>query len=77
VAELDQQERRKIFVLVVWGLVGLLLLLFVLNNTQDTEFSIAFRTVTTPLWLLVVVVFALGVAAGWTTRWWTGRRRRR
>jgi uncharacterized integral membrane protein len=76
VADLDKGEKRNIFVLVLWALVVLLLLVFVLNNTQSTEFSIAFTTVTMPLWLLVVIVFALGVASGWASRWWTARRRR-
>lgn len=75
-AELDKGEKRNIFVLVLWGLVVVLLLVFVLNNSQSTEFSIGFATVTMPLWLLVVIVFALGVATGWATRWWTVRRRR-
>jgi uncharacterized integral membrane protein len=50
------------------------MLLFVLNNTQSTQFSIAFTTVTMPLWLLVLLVFGLGAVFGWITRWWTARR---
>lgn len=76
-SQVDPSEKRSVVVLVVWGVVGALMLLFVLNNTQSTEFSIAFTTVAMPLWLLVVIVFALGVGCGWLTRWWTVRRRRR
>lgn len=65
---------RGTLLVVVWAVIGLLMLLFVLNNTQSTQFSIAFTTVTMPLWLLVLLVFGLGIVFGWITRWWTARR---
>jgi uncharacterized integral membrane protein len=65
---------RGPLLLIVWGVIGVLMLLFVLNNNQSTEFSIAFATLTMPLWLLVLLVFGLGVVFGWITRWWTARR---
>jgi uncharacterized integral membrane protein len=70
----DAAKRSNRFVLVVWGVIGLLVLLFVVNNSQTVELSVAFRTVGMPLWVLVLVFFALGLAAGWVTRWWSGRR---
>lgn len=68
------EKSGNTFVLVVWGVIGAMLLLFVANNTQSIELSVAFTEVTMPLWLLVVIIFALGLAAGWVTKWWTGRR---
>jgi uncharacterized integral membrane protein len=76
-AEGQRTERGKgrgTLLVVVWGVIGVLMLLFVLNNTQSTQFSIAFTTVTMPLWLLVLLVFGLGAVFGWITRWWTARR---
>jgi uncharacterized integral membrane protein len=69
-----QKKSGNTFVLVVWGVIAVLLLVFVANNTQSIELSIAFTEVSMPLWLLVVIIFALGLAAGWVTKWWTGRR---
>jgi uncharacterized integral membrane protein len=69
----DAAKRSNRVVLVVWGVIGLLVLVFVLNNSQTVELSLAFRTVGMPVWLLVLVFFGLGLAAGWVTRWWTGR----
>lgn len=69
-----KRKGRNILVLVTWGVVAVLMLLFITNNTQSIELSIAFTQVTWPLWLLVLVFFSLGLAAGWVTRWWTGRR---
>lgn len=72
----DATKRKgpNTLVLVTWGVVAVLLLLFITNNTQSIELSIAFTEVTFPLWLLVLIFFSLGVAAGWVTRWWTSRR---
>lgn len=69
-----QGEGRNTLVMVVWGVAALLILLFIINNSQSIELNIAFTEITFPLWLLVLVFFGLGLAAGWVTKWWTGRR---
>jgi uncharacterized integral membrane protein len=70
---LSQGKSRNYLVLAVWGVVAVLLLLFIANNSQNVELNFLFTETTWPLWLLVVVIFALGAAGGWVTKWWTGR----
>lgn len=71
-----QQEARSLnwLVIAVWVALGILVLLFIINNSQTVDLEILFMDFTMSLWLLVVVFFALGVLAGWVTRWWGARR---
>ncbi len=75
---MSQQESpsqvKRFAMIGVWGVIAVLLVLFIANNSQSVEFSIAFTVIAMPLWALVVIVLAIGVGAGWLTRWWTARR---
>lgn len=65
---------RNVAALVIWGLIAAVMLLFVFNNAQATDVSVAFFDFTTPLWVLILTTFALGLVGGWILKWWTGRR---
>ena len=51
--------------LIVAGVIGLLLLLFVLQNTDEADIDFLFFSGSYPLWIMVVVVAALGFVGGW------------
>lgn len=70
---LPQEKSRNYLLLAVWGVIAVLLILFIVNNTDDVTLSFAFTDTTWPLWLLVTVIFALGALSGWLTKWWTAR----
>lgn len=57
---------------VVAGLIALVLVVLVLQNTNRTRVDVFFVHATLPLWLVVAGVALLGFAVGWLT----GRRRR-
>lgn len=67
-------EGRRTLVLVTVGVVAALVLLFILLNSKSIEVNLGVTDVLVPLWLLVIVPFFLGLAVGWATKWWTGRR---
>ncbi len=69
----QQPARRRVSARqVVAGLITLLLLVLVAQNTNRTRVDVFFVHATLPLWLVVAVVALLGFAVGWLT----GRRRR-
>lgn len=51
---------RTTVVLVLWGVVAVLVLLFVITSPESVEMSIGSAEVTFPLWLLVLVTFSRG-----------------
>jgi uncharacterized integral membrane protein len=50
---------------ILWGLVALLALIFVAQNTERTTISILFWDLTTGVWLALVVAIVLGIAIGY------------
>jgi len=59
--------------LIAAGIIAVLLLFFVLQNTDDAHIDFLFLDGTFPLWVVIVAVAFLGFAAGWLL----GRSRRR
>ena len=51
--------------LIVAGIIILLLLLFVLQNTDEADVDFLFFSGSYPLWIMAVVVAVLAFAAGW------------
>ncbi len=45
--------------------VGILALIFVLQNSQDVEVDFIFATTTTPLFFVLLIAIALGALIGW------------
>jgi uncharacterized integral membrane protein len=58
---------------VVAGIVGIVLVVFVLQNTDSTSITLLIFDVTFPLWLVLVVTIALSVGIGYLV----GSRRRK
>ena len=50
---------------IVVGILLVLLLIVILQNTADTRLHILFFNVTWPLWLLLTVFAVVAFAAGW------------
>ncbi len=63
--------------LIVAGAIGLLLLLFVLQNTDETDVDFLFFSGSYPLWVMAVVVAGFAFAAGWLVGRAGARRRLR
>ena len=45
--------------------VALVILIFIAQNAQEVEVDIAFATITTPLFFVIVLSAALGALIGW------------
>lgn len=73
---IERDKSRRISPkVVVWGLVALLVLVFILQNTKNVRVDLLFWNVSTGLWLMLLVVFLIGLALGWLlTRLRAGRR---
>jgi len=50
---------------IVIGVLVVLLLIVIIQNTADTKLHILFFNVTWPLWLLLTAFAALAFVAGW------------
>jgi uncharacterized integral membrane protein len=57
--------------MIVAGVLALLVVILIAQNTAETRVDILFVNVTWPLWLLLSVVALLSFVAGW----FVGRRR--
>lgn len=57
------------------GIIGLLLLLFVLQNTDEADVDFLFFSGSYPLWVMTAVVAVLGFVAGWLVGRSRARRR--
>jgi len=53
--------RRRI----IAGVVGIIALLFILQNTATSHFNFLFFDFKAPLWLWLLGVFGAGFASGW------------
>lgn len=59
------------------AVIGVLLLLFVLQNTDEADVDFLFFSGSYPLWIMAVVVAGLSFAAGWLVGRSRARRRLR
>lgn len=73
----EERGRRVRIGLIAAGVVGVLLLLFVLQNTESQDVTFLFFEVRTPLWLALLVAAAMGVVLGEVAGYLLRRRRRR
>lgn len=62
--------------LIALGVVALLLLIFVIQNTDKADVDLLLWDAVLPIWLVIVIAAVLGLAAGWILGR-VGRRRRR
>lgn len=69
-----EKVQRNTAGLVIWAVIAVVMLLFVFNNSGDTEVSMAFVEFTMPLWALMLLTFALGLIGGWILKWRRDRR---
>jgi uncharacterized integral membrane protein len=58
------------------GVVALLLLVFVIQNTDKADVDLFLWDTVLPIWLVILIAAALGLAAGWILGR-VGRKRRR
>ena len=70
------ERQRNIFAAVAAGIVGFVLLVFIFQNTESVEVQWLFLSLSMPLWVLIVLVLALGATLGWIVRWLVNRRSR-
>lgn len=72
----DEQQRAPV-ALIVAGVIVVAIAIFVAQNTEDIQFEFLVFNFTAPLWLVLVIVFALGALAGQGLMWVRRRRKRR
>jgi uncharacterized integral membrane protein len=73
----EKQPTRGMGKLIGLGIVAVLFLIFILQNTQEVEFEFLFFDFTWPAWLMLVVLFVLGMLTGFITSALLRRRRRK
>lgn len=70
-------RQRNIFATVVGGIIAVVVIIFVVQNTEEVQVQWLGLDWSMPLWLLILIVMLLGVALGWLARWRQVRRRRK
>jgi uncharacterized integral membrane protein len=65
VSERSGKGRRVSTKAIVTGVLLVLLLIVILQNTADTRLEILFFNVTWPLWLLLTAFTVIAFVAGW------------
>ena len=73
----EKQPRRGMGTLIGLGIVGILFLIFIFQNTEKVKFQFLFFDFTWPAWLMLLVLFVLGMLAGFITSALLRRRRRK
>jgi uncharacterized integral membrane protein len=51
--------------LIVLGVVAVLLLIFVIQNTDEADVDLLLWDAVLPIWQVIVIAAVLGIAAGW------------
>ena len=73
-----EKENRQVSVgLIVGAIGGVVLLLFILQNTDDADINFLFWDIGMPLWLLLVITILLTVVLTVIVMWFLGRRDRK
>ena len=70
-------RQRNIFATVVGGIIAVVVIIFVVQNTEEVQVQWLGLDWSMPQWLLILIVMLLGVALGWLARWRHVRRRRK
>ncbi len=60
-----------------WGVLALMVILFIVRNSQSVPVSFVFFTATIPLWIALTGVLIIGLILGYLAAWWGARQRRR
>ncbi len=60
-----ERSRRISPKVVLWVVLAALVLIFILQNTKNVRVDLLFWNVQTGLWLMLLVVFLIGLALGW------------
>jgi uncharacterized integral membrane protein len=60
-----EKSRRISAKVVLWIVLALLVLVFILQNTKKVRVDLLFWNVQTGLWLMLLVVFLIGLGLGW------------
>jgi uncharacterized integral membrane protein len=64
--EHEREKSRRISAkAVLWIVLAVLVLIFILQNTKEVRVDLLFWDVSTGLWLMLLVVFLIGLALGW------------
>lgn len=72
----DGQQKAPV-ALIIAGVIVIAIAIFVAQNTEEIGFDFLMFTFNAPLWLVLVIVFALGALAGQGFVWVRRRRKRR
>jgi uncharacterized integral membrane protein len=70
-------RQRNIFATVVGGIIAVIVVIFMVQNTEEVQVQWLGLSWSMPLWLLIVIALLLGTAIGWLARWRHARRRRK
>ncbi len=60
-----EKSRRISAKVVVWIVLAVLVLIFIIQNTKSVRVDLLFWNVQTGLWLMLLVVFLVGLGLGW------------
>jgi uncharacterized integral membrane protein len=60
-----ERSRRISAKVVLWVVLAALVLIFILQNTKNVRVDLLFWNVQTGVWLMLLVVFLIGLALGW------------
>jgi len=72
-----QPEKQGYGKLIAWGVIAVLILIFVLSNRVKWQFSFLFLHVTWPAYLVLIITLVIGFAVGWVTMVLLRRRKKR
>jgi uncharacterized integral membrane protein len=73
----DKENRQVSVGLIVGAIGGVVLLLFILQNTDDADINFLLWDIGMPLWMLLVITIVLTVLVTVIVMWFLGRRDRR
>ena len=60
---------------IVAGVIGVLFIIFVLQNFESGSINLLWFDITMPVWLLTAIVFAMGIVFGWFVKVGSDRRK--
>ena len=73
----EQQQSRAQTGLIISGVIIVLVAIFIAQNAESTLFKFLVLEFNAPLWLVLVIVFALGAVVGQGLMWMRRRAKRR
>lgn len=73
----SRQQRRPMGKFIILGVIAVLLLVFVFQNTAKVSFGFLFFDFTWPMWLMLLITLLIGFVVGFLTSAMLRRRRRR